>query len=494
MSEAAALAWLDAHADAALRTLRRFCAIPSVSTDPAYAAAMAQAAAFLADHLRDIGLADVAIVPTGGHPVVRADFHAGDGAPTLLVYAHYDVQPPDPLEAWATPPFEATERDGRLYARGVSDDKGPMLVALTAIAALIATGGLRVNLRLLIEGEEECGSEHLDAFVAAHADSLRADWALSADGAMWRIDLPSITVASRGICAVEVGVQGAARDLHSGRHGGMVANPIAALARLLAGLHDEDGRVAVAGFYDRVRPVRPGSLDAVPFDEAAHARAVGAPALAGEAGFSALERNWLRPTLELNGICGGYAGVGSKTVIPSAARAKITCRLVPDQEPAEIAALIAADLRRRAPAGVTLAVDTPAHHAHAYAAAEDHPGVALAEKVLGELYGVAPLRVRMGATVPIGAMFQRPAGDRHGVLLVLHGRRGLSRAERVLSAVALARRAACLGAAAGAGGRRDPAGCTLRLGTSEVVTLVSAILSYLASRSRTVTEMRDPRD
>ncbi len=409
-TEAAALAWLDAHEAAALETLRKFVAIPSVSTDPAYAPAIAEAASFLAAHLRAIGLADVAVVPTGGHPVVRADWHAGPDAPTVLIYAHYDVQPPDPLAAWTSPPFTPTERDGRLYGRGVSDDKGPMLVALTAIAALIATGGLRVNLKLLIEGEEECGSEHLDAFVVEHAASLCADWALSADGAMWRIDLPSVTVASRGICVVEVGVQGAARDLHSGRHGGMVANPIAALSRLLAGLHDESGAVAVPGFYDRVRPVPAGALKKIPFDEAAYAASVGAPGLAGEAGYSALERNWLRPTLELNGVFGGYAGAGSKTVIPSSAGAKITCRLVPDQAPAEIASLVAADLRRRAPPGVTVTVTTPDHLAFPYAAADAHPGLALAEQVLGELYGVAPLRVRMGATIPIGAMFQQRLG------------------------------------------------------------------------------------
>ncbi len=409
-SETAALAWLDAHADAALATLRRLVAIPSVSTDPAYAPAMSRAASFLADHLRAIGLRNVAILPTGGHPVVRADWHARPDAPTLLIYAHYDVQPPDPLAAWSSPPFEPTERDGRLYGRGVSDDKGPMLVALTAIAALIATGGLGVNLRLLIEGEEECGSANLDAFVAAHADSLRADWALSADGAMWRIDLPSITVASRGICALEVTVQGAARDLHSGRHGGMVANPIAALARLLAGLHDDTGRVAVPGFLDRVRPVAPHALAAIPFDEAAHAAAVGAPALAGEAGYSALQRNWLRPTLELNGISGGYAGAGSKTVIPASAQAKITCRLVPDQDPAEIAALVARDLTRRAPPGATVTVADPRHYAHPYAVADDHRGLALAEQVLEALYGRPPLRVRMGATIPIGTIFQRRLG------------------------------------------------------------------------------------
>ncbi len=308
-----ALDWLDKHADAALTTLQAFCAIPSVSTDPAYAPAMHEAAAFLLCHLTAIGLEHAEIRPTAQHPVVTADWLHAPGAPTLLIYAHYDVQPPDPVAAWRTPPFTPTVRDDRLYGRGVSDDKGPMMVALTAIAARLATKTMPVNLRLLIEGEEECGSANLDAFVAANPDLLRADWVLSADGARWRADLPTSTVAGRGLCALEVSVTGAARDLHSGRYGGMVANPIAALARLLAGLHDPDGRVAVPGFLDRVRPVPPESLDAIPFDEAAQAKALGVPALAGEAGFSALARNWLRPTLELNGIWGGYAGPGSKT-------------------------------------------------------------------------------------------------------------------------------------------------------------------------------------
>ena len=409
----AARDWLDANSPAALDTLRAFCAIPSVSTDPAYLPAMADAARFLCDHLAAIGLEHAAIRPTGGHPAVTADWlHAG-AAPTLLIYGHYDVQPPDPLAGWLSPPFEPSLRDGRLYARGVSDDKGPVMVALTAIAALLATGTLRVNLRLLLEGEEEIGSRHLEAFVIAHAAELQADWVLSADGAMWRADLPSITVASRGLCALDVTLTGAAKDLHSGRHGGMVANPLAALARLIAGLHADDGAIAVPGFLDAVRPVTAATrmaMAAIPFDEAAYQAQVGAPALTGEAGYSALERNWLRPTLELNGLSGGYAGSGTKTVIPRAATAKITCRLVPDQDPAVIARLIEADLRRRCPAGVTLSVEHHAGHATPYAARDDHPGLALAELVLRDLDGQTPLRVRMGATIPIGEVFQRVLG------------------------------------------------------------------------------------
>ncbi len=400
--------WLDANEDAALATLREFCAIPSVSTDPAYAPDMADAASFLASHLTAIGLDHATVRPTDGHAVVTADWLHAPGAPTLLVYAHYDVQPPDPVALWASPPFTATIRDDRLYARGASDDKGPMMVALTAIAARIATGTLAVNLKLLIEGEEECGSRNLDAFVAANADRLAADWVLSADGARWRADLPTTTVASRGLCALEVTVKGAGRDLHSGRYGGMVANPVAVLARLLAGLHDETGAIAVPGFLDGVSPAT--SLGAVPFDEAAQAEALGATMLTGEAGYSALQRNWLRPTLEFNGIWGGYAGPGSKTVIPAIAGAKITCRLVPGQDPARVAGLIAADLRHRTPPGVTVDVTIEDHEAMPYAIPGGHAGLALAEAVVAEIEGRVPLRVRMGATLPMCDILRRRLG------------------------------------------------------------------------------------
>jgi len=405
-------AWLDANEDAALKTLKAFCAIPSVSTDPAYATDMANAAAFLASHLTAIGLDHAIVRPTDGHSIVTADWLHAPGAPTILVYAHYDVQPPDPLALWESPPFTATIRNDRLYGRGVSDDKGPMMVALTAIAARIATNTLSVNLKLLIEGEEECGSRNLNLFVADHAALLAADWVLSADGARWRADLPTTTVASRGLCALEVTVKGADRDLHSGRYGGMVANPVAVLARLLAGLHDDAGGIAVPGFMDGITAAI--SLDDVPFDEAAQAATLGASALTGEAGYSALQRNWLRPTLEFNGIWGGYAGPGSKTVIPAVAGAKITCRLVPGQEPERVAKLIATDLRRRIPhgvmPGVTVDVTIEDHEAMPYAIPDDHAGLALAEAVVAEIEGRTPLRVRMGATLPMCDILRRRLG------------------------------------------------------------------------------------
>jgi acetylornithine deacetylase/succinyl-diaminopimelate desuccinylase-like protein len=374
---------------------------------------MADAARWLARHLERIGFDHAAIRPTAGHAVVTADWLHAPGAPTLLVYAHYDVQPPDPVAAWRSPPFVLTQRDDRLYGRGVSDDKGPMLVALTALAALIATGTLGVNVRLLLEGEEEIGSASLDDFVAANPDLLAADWVLSADGARWRPDLPTLIVGSRGICALEVTVRGAAKDLHSGRHGGMVPNPIQALARLLAGLHDADGRVAVPGFWDTVRPVTETArreLAAIPFDAAAYAASVGLREPAAVDRGSALERNWLLPTLELNGIFGGYAGPGGKTVIPASAGAKITCRLVPDQDPHSIARLIAADLRARASPDVSVEAAIQPGQAHPYAIDPSHPGLSLASDVLADLAGAPPLRVRMGATLPICGIFRRRLG------------------------------------------------------------------------------------
>jgi acetylornithine deacetylase/succinyl-diaminopimelate desuccinylase-like protein len=396
-----------------LAELVDFASIPSVSTDPAYAEGMARGAEWVAGQMRQAGLENVRINPTAGHPVVTATWTGAAGAPTILIYGHYDVQPPDPLERWKSPPFAPSVRDGRLYARGVSDDKGPMLIPLkVAEAFMAAEGRLPVNVKFVIEGEEECGSAHLEAFVAAHAEELRADFVLSADGAMWRPDEPSITVASRGIATLEFSLFGAAKDLHSGRHGGSAPNPLQAMARLAASLHDAEGAVAVPGFYDRVRPPSNSAramIAGLPFDEPAYLDGIGAAPGWGEAGYSLLERQWLRPTLELNGLWGGYQGPGTKTVIPAEAHAKISCRLVPDQEPDEIVALVAAHLRRHCPPGIRLEI-APGHGSKAYAIPDEHPGLALAEQVLEEVYGQRALRVRMGATVPIGLIFRNAIG------------------------------------------------------------------------------------
>jgi acetylornithine deacetylase/succinyl-diaminopimelate desuccinylase-like protein len=400
--------------DAIIAELKAFVAIPSVSTDPSRAGDMQRAAAFVADRLRAAGLADAAVRPTGGHPVVTASWRNQPGRPTILVYGHYDVQPPDPLDAWLTPPFEPVVHGKRLYGRGASDDKGPVLIPIKVVEAFLAERGeLPINVAFLIEGEEEVSSAHLEAFAAANKPLFAADFALSADGAQWRLDLPSVIVGSRGICALEATVSGAAKDLHSGRHGGAVANPIGALARLLASLHDDDGRIAVAGFHDgvmRPTPEELAAIAAVPFDERAYLDSIGASAAAGEAGYTLLQRNWLRPTLEFNGIAGGYAGPGKKTVIPARASAKLTCRLVPGQDPEHVKRCVADHLVRRVPTGVALRIDFEPGGAAAYALPPDHPGLRLAETILEEITGKRPMRVRMGATIPIGDIFKRTLG------------------------------------------------------------------------------------
>ncbi|MGI8748695.1 MAG: dipeptidase, partial [Deinococcus sp.] len=344
---------LEERRDASLADLIAFAGIPSVSAQSAHAPDIARAADWLAERLRRAGLGTVEQWPTPGHPAVYGEWLGAPGAPTVLVYGHYDVQPPEPLEAWRTPPFTPTVLGERVYGRGVSDDKGPLLIAVGAVDALMsARGSLPVNVKFLFEGEEEVGSAHLGALVEAQRERLRADFVLSADGGMWSAEVPSLTVSARGLAALEFTLRGPDRDLHSGRHGGALQNPLHALAELVAGLHHPGGRVAVEGFYDGVeeRPAEArAATRALPFSDAGYLEGTGAPEAFGEPGFSTLERQWDRPTLELNGMWGGYSGEGSKTVLPSEAHAKITCRLVPGQDPARIEALLTAHLHAHLP-------------------------------------------------------------------------------------------------------------------------------------------------
>ena len=407
-------AYLEAHREQALQELVEFASIPTVSTDPAYRVGMERAARWVADRLARAGMDAVRIIPTGGHPIVYAEWLHAAGAPTILVYGHYDVQPPDPAEKWLSDPFAPEVRDGRLYGRGVSDDKGPMLIPiLTAQAYMAVAGRLPLNVKFLFEGEEEVGSPSLEPFIAEHAELLQADFALSADGAMWRIDEPSVTVASRGIAGMEFTVRGAAKDLHAGRHGGAVANPLHALAAMVASLHRQDGRVAVGGFYDDVVELTAAErkeLATLPFDDDAYQRETGAPALFGEPGYTTPERLWARPTLEINGMGGGYQGEGSKTVIPSEARAKITCRLVADQRPEDILAKVRLHLETHTPPGVTAHITTGGHDALPYRIPDDHFGLQVATDVLRQVYGQTPLKVRMGGTLPVSELFLRMLG------------------------------------------------------------------------------------
>lgn len=405
------LAVLKENHDKILARLVEFASIPSVSTDPEHAADMRAAAEWVAAELSASGPIAVRTIETAGNPVVYGEWLGAPGKLTVLVYGHYDVQPPDPLEKWHSPPFTPTVRDGKLYARGVSDDKGPMLIPIkVARAFLKVTGALPINVKFMFEGEEEIGSQHLESFIEEHKDLLAADFVLSADGAMWRINEPSLTVASRGLAGLELTLTAASKDLHSGRHGGGVANPLHAMARLIASLHDAHGRVAVKGFYDRVLELTPAEraeIAALPFVETAYLAQIGAPSVFGEAGYSTLERQWTRPTLEVNGMWGGYTGPGQKTVTPSEAHAKITCRLVPDQDPAEINALVQRHLESHVPPGTTLTVRISDHGARPASIAANHSALKTAASALTTVYGVSPLIVRMGGTVPISELFQR---------------------------------------------------------------------------------------
>jgi acetylornithine deacetylase/succinyl-diaminopimelate desuccinylase-like protein len=392
-----------------LRELAEFVAIPSISTDPARAGDVRRAAGWVAERLRRAGHPDVSVWETSRHPAVFGCSNHAPGAPTVLIYGHMDVQPPDPIEAWTSPPFVLTERNGRLYGRGVSDDKASMLLPILAAEAFFATGTQPpVNLRFLFEAEEEIGSPNLPELVRTHRDALGCDVVLSADGAMWRADVPCITVSARGLASLAFTVRGPRKDLHSGRHGGGVANPLHAAAELVASLH-AGGMVAVEGFYDDVEPIEPAllrGLDRLSFDEAQYLTEVGARAPFGEPGFSTLARQWYRPTLEVNGFYGGYQGPGSKTVLPSEAHVKITCRLVPGQQPEAVVTKVRRHLERRCPPGVSLIIETEGHGAPAYRVSPDSRAVRAAADTLALVFGKQPDVVGMGGTVPIVTTFR----------------------------------------------------------------------------------------
>ncbi len=412
------LAHLETNFEAHLSDLIAFARIPSVSTDPAFKPDVARAAQWVADRLARAGVPQVEILETPGHPVVYAEWIAHPDRPTILIYGHYDVQPPDPVGQWISAPFEPEVRDqdgeSHLYARGVSDDKGPMLIPILVTEAFSAVSGAPpVNLKFLLEGEEEVGSKHLEDVVKAQAARLRADFVLSADGAMWRAGVSSLNISSRGMAGLELTLTGPGKDLHSGRHGGGIMNPLSAMARLVASLHEQNGRVAVDGFYETVRDLtnlEREAIRAIAFDDGAYLESIQAPATFGEPGFSTLERQWTRPTLELNGMWGGYTGPGGKTVIPSEAHAKITCRLVPDQHPDEVLALVVKHLQAHCPPGVSLEIAADKKGAFPYAIPTDHVGLEVARRVLTVVDGRDPIEARMGGTLPIADTFKRLLG------------------------------------------------------------------------------------
>jgi acetylornithine deacetylase/succinyl-diaminopimelate desuccinylase-like protein len=398
------LAYIDNNQERFLTELRAWVKIPSVSAVPEHKADMARSAEHLAAELRRLEADRVETWPTKGHPAVFAEWMKAPGRPTLLVYGHHDVQPVDPVELWASPPFDATIHDGRIWGRGVADDKGQVHIHLKAIEAFVkAAGKLPLNLKLIVEGEEEIGSENLAEVLRDKARDLAADFVCVSDTSMFGPDIPSVCVALRGLMYLQVRVDGPASDLHSGSFGGGVANPVNALARMIARLHDDSGRVLVPGFYDKVRELSAAErqeIAGLPFDEKAWLRSTGAPAAFGEKGYSTLERIWTRPTLDCCGIHGGFGGEGAKTIIPAFAVAKISSRLVADQDPEDIRALVSRFLERVAPPGVRVTV-TYLHGGLPYLAPTDHPAYDVARRAFSKAFGRPTVFMREGGSIPI---------------------------------------------------------------------------------------------
>ena len=386
-----------------------FLSIPSISALPEHAADVRRAGEWVAQRLTTAGMQNIEIMETGGHPVVYADWLHAPGKPTILIYGHFDTQPVDPIELWDSPPFTPVVKDGRVYARGASDDKGNMFAPILALEALLKnTGKLPVNVKCFFEGQEEIGSPTLPPFIAANRDKFACDFVVSADGGQWEEDQPAIALAFKGLTALQIDVTGPSHDVHSGGYGGAIQNPIHALVQLLDSLRGEDGRILVEGFYDRVRPLSAedrAQIAAVPFDEDKYKERLGIDRTFGEVGYSTLERSWGRPTLELNGIWGGFSGAGTKTVLPSQAHAKITCRLVADQDPVEIAQLIERHVTSHTPPGVKVTVTIQESGAHPYLMPADHPANQAAREVHLQMYGKEPLYVRSGGTIPVCSMF-----------------------------------------------------------------------------------------
>jgi acetylornithine deacetylase/succinyl-diaminopimelate desuccinylase-like protein len=393
--------------------LTEFLAIPSVSTDPERAADVRRCASYCRDALEKIGFAGAEVHETGGHPIVTAEWTGAPGSPTVLFYGHYDVQPVDPVELWTSPPFEATVRDGRIYARGSADDKGQVLCHWKAWEAHFAAhGGLPCNVKVLLEGEEEIGSEHLAPFIAANRERLAADVVLISDSPMFARGVPSLCYGLRGLCYMEIHVGGARSDLHSGSFGGAVANPAQALAAILAGFKDHEHHVAIEGFYDKVRPISErerAEFGKLPFNEVEFRQQLEVPELVGEAGFSTLERMWARPTLDINGMISGFTGKGAKTVLPAEASAKVSMRLVPEQDPDEIAELFRRHVEAHAPTGVTVRVEN-LHGARPYLAPLDHPANRAAARALAQAFGAKPVFTREGGSIPVTVTFQEELG------------------------------------------------------------------------------------
>ncbi|MFH1183981.1 MAG: dipeptidase [Chloroflexota bacterium] len=405
-----ALSYVGQNRERFLAELREVLTIPSISTDPDHKPDMQHAAEWMSSQLRSMGMNNVQIMPTAGHPVVYGEWlGAGESAPTVMLYGHYDVQPPDPLELWVSPPFEPDVRGEHLYARGSADMKGQVLACLKAVESIVRTGHLPVNIKWLIEGEEEIGSEHLDVFIKEHKGLLACDFCLNADAGILAADEPSITTGLRGLAYYELRIHGPRKDLHSGLYGGIVHNPAQALAELIAGMHDSKGRVTLPGFYDKVRKLSKKERQGyarLPLKKKLFLEQTGVPALWGEPNFTPPERLGARPTLEVNGLLSGFTGTGSKTVLPAWAMAKISCRLVPDQTEADTTRQLRAYLKQRAPKDIRWEL-TYLHGAGAALTSTDNAGVQAMRQAMKEVWGKDPHFLREGGSIGVVVQLQR---------------------------------------------------------------------------------------
>ncbi len=407
--------YLDKNQSRFIEELIDFVRIPSISALDQHFDDVVKAGNWVVERIKKAGISNVSLMQTETHPVVYGDWlNAGKHKPTIMIYGHFDVQPADPYELWDNPPFDPKIKDGKIVGRGASDDKGNMLAPILAIEAILKTSGsLPVNLKLFYEGQEEIGSPTIHPFISKNARMLCSDMIFSSDGGQWGEDQPSLTMGLKGLVGCQLTVTGAKRDLHSGMHGGGIANPIHALSHVIASMKGLDGKIKIENFYDDVVDLTFEDGEAiarVPFDEKKYCTDVGAPESFGEIGYSTQERLWARPTLELNGIWGGYQGKGSKTVLPSKAHAKITCRLVANQEPKKIYDLIKSHVEANTPPGVTIDIEPLPGSAHPLLVPNNHNSSAIARKVLTELYGKEPYQIRVGGSIPVMSILAQELG------------------------------------------------------------------------------------
>ncbi len=404
---------INVHRDRYVEELKQYLAIPSISALPEHAADTRRAAEWTADALRNAGMQNVRLMDTPGNPVVYGDWLGAPGKPTILFYGHYDVQPVDPVNLWTSPPFEATVRDGEIYARGAADDKGQVFMHIKAVEAFMKqAGSLPLNIKFFIEGEEEVGSVHLDQFVRDHKQDLAADVVVISDSPMFDRGVPSICYGLRGLAYFQIDLRGTKSDLHSGSFGGAVANPALVLAQILSQMKDRSGRIKIPGFYDDVRELSEAERAEwrkLPFNETKYRKELGAPKLFGESGYTTLERVWARPTFEVNGLLSGFTGEGAKTVLPAVAMAKVSMRLVPDQHPDKIAQQFDDYLKKVAPKTVEVKL-TRMHGGKPWMAEFDNKYVRAAGRAIEQGFGKPPVFNREGGSIPVVSTFQEELG------------------------------------------------------------------------------------